>query len=237
MRVFLLAAGTGSRLKPITNHIPKCLVPINGKPLLEYWLENLSHENINKILINTNYLHEQVEEYIKQSAYSNIVTLSYESKLLNTASSVLHNRKFFQDEPFILIHADNLSFFDINKFIDTFNNRPKGCEITMMTFNTDDPLSCGIVETKETVVIDFHEKVKYPPSNLANAAIYICSPKVIEFIETINKNNIDFSKDVIPNFLGKINTYYNGNYHRDIGTPQSYSLAQIEIYDRFKAKS
>ena len=65
MRAILLAAGLGTRLRPITDTIPKCLVPINGKPLIDYWLEQLTKAGIEKFLINTHYLHEQVESYIE----------------------------------------------------------------------------------------------------------------------------------------------------------------------------
>ena len=61
MRAILLAAGLGTRLRPITDKIPKCLVPINGKPLIDYWLEQLTKAGIEKFLINTHYLHEKVE--------------------------------------------------------------------------------------------------------------------------------------------------------------------------------
>ncbi|MGB5793289.1 sugar phosphate nucleotidyltransferase, partial [Poseidonibacter sp.] len=69
MKALLLAAGLGTRLHPITNSVPKCLVPINGKVLLEYWLENLLKVGITEILINTSYLSEDVNDYIIKSVY------------------------------------------------------------------------------------------------------------------------------------------------------------------------
>jgi mannose-1-phosphate guanylyltransferase len=99
----------------------------------------------------------------------------------------------------------------------------------MMTFVTDTPQSCGIVEVDaDGVVIDFHEKKESPPSSMANAAVYIIEPSVVHTMVSMGKNKIDFSLDVIPQFLGKINTFHNDNYHRDIGTLASYGLAQIE---------
>lgn len=229
MKVLLLAAGLGTRLRPITKNIPKCLVPINGKPLLEYWLESLSEVGINEFLINTSYLSEQVEEFIKNSKYANNVTLVHESKLLNTGGTLLANREFFNNEAFMLVHADNLSFSNLNAFIDSHVKRPKECDITMMLFKSDTPSSCGIVKLDDNgIVQEFHEKVQNPPSNLANGAVYVCEPKIFEFLNSLGKAEIDFSNEVLPEYMGRINTYLNDVYHRDIGTPKSYKLAQVE---------
>jgi len=232
MKALLLAAGLGTRLRPITNTIPKCLVPINGKPLLEYWLENLSKAGISEFLINISYLSNQVINYINNSKFKDMITIVYEEELLNTGGTILENKDFFDNETFMLVHADNLSFCDFGVFIQTHNNRPKQTEITMMLFKTDHPSSCGIVELDDkNIVQKFHEKIQNPPSDLANGAVYICTQNVIEFCEKLNKKDIDFSNDVLPNYIGKINTFFNDVYHRDIGTVESYALAQIEIMD------
>jgi len=232
MKALLLGAGLGTRLRPITDKIPKCLVPINNKPLLEYWLEHLMEVGITEFVINTHYLHEQVEKYVEQSLYKDNIILFYEEILLNTGGTLLVNKSFFSDEPFMLVHADNLSFCDFNAFIESHKNRPKNCEITMMLFQTDTPSSCGIVELSDDgIVQEFHEKIANPPSNLANGAVYICEPSIFEFLENLEKEDIDFSNDVLPKYLGKINTYLNSIYHRDIGTLESYSLAQIECLE------
>lgn len=229
MRALLLAAGFGTRLQPVTDYIPKCLVPINGKPLLEYWLENLSAAGVEEFLINTHYMHEKVQDYINSSIYKDKVTLVYESELLNTGGTILANKEFFSDEPFMLVHADNLCFCDFEAFILSHKKRDKECEITMMLFESDTPQSCGIVTLDSRgVVEEFYEKVQNPPSNLANGAVYICENSVVKFLESLGKEEIDFSKEVLPKYLGKIGTYMNETYHRDIGTLKSYSLAQIE---------
>ncbi len=230
MKVLLLAAGLGTRLRPITNTIPKCLVPINGKPLLEYWLENLSHAGINEFLINTHYFSEQVEEYVKNSIYKDKVTLVYEEKLLNTAGTILANKDFFGEEAFMLVHADNLCFCSFTDFLTSHYTRPSFTDITMMLFKTDNPSSCGIVELDiKNIVQKFHEKVSSPPSNLANAAVYICEASVINTLISLNTQEIDFSLEVLPRYLGKINTYLNNVYLKDIGTIENYAKAQIDV--------
>ncbi|MBU1659459.1 nucleotidyltransferase family protein [bacterium] len=229
MRALLLAAGEGTRLRPLTLRTPKCLVPIKGKPLLHYWLENLSGAGVDEFLINTSYLAKQVESFVNHSKFKDAITLTHEEKLLNTGGTLLANEAFFQNEAFMLVHADNLCFCDFKAFMDAHAKRPKGCEITMMTFKTDNPSACGIVEPdKEGVVQKFYEKVQNPPSNLANGAVYICERGVIEFIKSLGKKEADFSLDVLPAYMGKINTFLNDVYHRDIGTPESYAQAELE---------
>ena len=88
MNALLLAAGLGSRLRPITNNTPKCLVPINGKPLLEYWLENIFNSGINECLINTHYLNNKVDDYVANSKYKKKIKLVFEKNLLGNAGSL-----------------------------------------------------------------------------------------------------------------------------------------------------
>jgi mannose-1-phosphate guanylyltransferase len=229
MRALLLAAGLGTRLQPITETIPKCLVPINGRPLLDYWLELLANGGVESALVNLHYLPDPVVEFLSKSLHKIKITTAYEESLLGTAGTVLKNKDFFGQGSIMLIHADNLSLFDVNEFVNKFNNRDHGIEITMMTFHTDAPESCGILEVNEIgVVCKVHEKVKNAPGNLANAAVYIISPAVVDFITNIDKEFIDFTLDILPKYVGRINTYHNNIYHRDIGSLESLAKAEIE---------
>ena len=87
MKAILLAGGIGSRLRPITATIPKCLVPILGQPLLDIWLEQLTAHDIGPFLVNTHHLPEQVEHYVEHSLYRESVTLAHEPQLLGTAGT------------------------------------------------------------------------------------------------------------------------------------------------------
>ena len=100
----------------------------------------------------------------------------------------------------------------------------------MMTFDTDVPQSCGIVEVDERgVVTGFHEKVAHPPGNHANAAVYIFEPSVIDFLASLGKEVIDISTEVLPSYLGRMLAFHNSDYHRDIGTLESLALAEKEF--------
>jgi mannose-1-phosphate guanylyltransferase len=229
VRALLLAAGLGTRLAPITHTVPKCLVEIEGRPLLDYWLELLTTGGIRDILVNLHYLPDVVRHYIAGSPYAGHVKTVYEDRLLGTGGTLLNNKTFFAHEPAMVIHADNLSLFDLRAFVARFESRAPGIEITMMTFRTDVPETCGIVELdRDGVVQAFHEKVKNPPGNLANAAVYILAPSVLAFIESLGKDVVDLSTEVLPRYLGRINTFENDVYHRDIGNVQSLTAARQE---------
>lgn len=231
MRALLLAAGYGKRLRPVTDNIPKCLVPIHGKPLLAYWLELLRRGGIERVVVNGHYLAQQVEHVVRAPKWADLVIYVYEDRLLGTGGTVLRNRDHFNDgQPFLVAHADTLSRFDVHALAHRHKVRPAGVDITMMTFDTDAPRTCGIVETNEDgVVTAFHEKVENPPSSLANAAVYIFEPAVLYFLESLRQEYIDISTDVLPAYLGRIVTHHNSKYHRDIGTLQSLEKARKEF--------
>ena len=130
----------------------------------------------------------------------------------------------------MFIHADNWCHCDFYEFIDFhMNHRPANTFMTMMTFCSPSPSSCGIVELDERGVVQkFHEKVVNPPGNLANAAIYLLEPEVLDLIQSL-QNVFDFDTDVIPYLLGRIATWQNTNIHRDIGTLNSLLKAQDDL--------
>ena len=222
MRVMLLAAGFGTRLRPLTDKLPKCLVSIKGRPLLDIWLEHLVAAGYGPFLLNTHYLSEQVEEYVISSSYRDIVQLVYEPVLLGTAGTLIHNLNFFEEQPGLLIHADNYCITDFNKFILAHNARPKECFLTMMTFRTEKPSTCGIAELDERgVVVNFHEKKDNPPGDLANGAIYALSVGFMKILQNEFVGASDFSTEIIPMMLGNIFSYEVDGVLIDIGTPEA----------------
>ena len=235
MKALLLCAGLGTRLHPITKNKPKCLVEINRKPILDFWLKKLIEMNIKDVLINTHYLAEKIEKYVRELNYPLNINLVYEQKLLGTGGTLKANRHFFKNEAILLVHADNLSFFDSKKFVQKFDNRKKKIVITMMTFETESPENCGVIElSKDGEIKNFYEKVKNPPTKIANGAVYIISNKIFTFLESINKDYIDFSNDVIPFYLDKINKFKNEKFHIDIGTIENLKKARIKFKNDYK---
>ncbi len=230
MKAVLLAAGLGTRLRPLTDSVPKCLVSVGNRPLLDYWFDQLAGAAIGPFLINTHHLPAAIEKHVSASRYASQATLVHEPRLLGTGGTLLANRAFFGREPVLLAHADNLCLCDFRAFVRAHRMRPPGTVLTMMTFVTDRPETCGIVDLDQRgVVIGFHEKVDDPPGNLANGAVYIVEPEVLDFLASLEKDTIDFSTEVIPHFIGRTTTWINVGVHHDIGTPRGLAAANEAV--------
>ena len=228
IRALLLAAGLGTRLRPITLHTPKCLVPIGGEALLGRWLRKLELAGCDSVLVNTHYLAEQVEAFLKswQSSTMTIQTV-HEPELLGTAGTLITNHEFFKGSTGLLIHADNAMAGDVKDFLAAHRERQAGCFLTMLTFQTNTPSNCGIVEIdNQQVVQAFHEKVVKPPGNTANGALYAFEQDFLDHLNLMNPIPSDFSTEVIPKLLGRIQSWHTDNEYLDIGTPEALASAQ-----------
>ncbi|MBY0238289.1 MAG: nucleotidyltransferase family protein [Burkholderiaceae bacterium] len=229
MRALLLAAGFGTRLRPLTDTIPKCLVPIKGQPLLDIWLERLTDAGVGPFLINTHYLADQVQAYAATSRYADQLQLVEETTLLGTAGTLIANLPFFDGGDALMIHADNYCLADFKAFLAAHAARPAHCLMTMMTFRTATPHTCGIVELDEQgVVVGFHEKVANPPGNLANGAIYLLSAELLARLGGEWAQVTDFSTEVLQHLVGRIYTHETPARFLDIGTPETYAQANAD---------
>ncbi len=235
MRALLLAGGFGSRLRPLTETVPKCLVPIHGRPLLDYWFDLLFEAGIERALVNTHWLAPAVVSHVKSSRWASRLDLVHEAELLGTGGTIYANRAYFSGEAFLIAHADNLVDFSVSALLDAHANRAKGTDLTMLAFETDDPRSCGILECDERGrVTAFHEKVENPPGVLANGAVYVVEDAVVRFIAAKGKPLVDLSTEVLPAFVGRIQMWKTDGYHRDIGTIASLVRAETEFTPRFR---
>ncbi|MBI5129140.1 MAG: nucleotidyltransferase family protein [Rhodopseudomonas palustris] len=228
-KALLVAAGLGTRLHPLTQVLPKCLMPIAGRPLLGLWLAMLREAGFTEIVVNLHHHAELVSDYIRRSPWADQVVLAPEQELLGTAGTLLRHRARFAEGPTLFAHADNLSLFDPRAFLAAHAARPGDCAMTMMSFVTDHPQSCGILtRDAEGRVLQMDEKPQQPKGDLANAAVYVIEPEVIDFIASLGKPVVDFSTEVLPVFMGRIFSFHNASYHRDIGNPSSLALAQLD---------
>ncbi len=226
-RALLLAGGMGSRLRPLTDSIPKCLVPISGRPLISYWFDILFQAGLKRALVNTHYLAEHVRDFCGRSEWCDRIDLVHEDNLLGTCGTLRTNRAYFDDDehPFWLIHADNLSKFDPVGMWQRHLARPSGCLGTMMTFETDNPTQCGIVSVDaDGLIKSYHEKVDSPPGKLANGAVFILEPGIFSILDCFPEAS-DFCGEIVPTLVNQLVSFHNDQFHRDIGTPDSYELA------------
>jgi mannose-1-phosphate guanylyltransferase len=225
MKAFLLAAGLGTRLRPITNIIPKCLVPVAGKPMLYYWFNLFRKYGITEVLINLNHFPDQVKEYINNNIFDIKVTLVNEEILLGSFGTLLHNQKFVEkEENFFIFYADTLTNVNLNEMMEMHKKSLK--PFTIALFRTTNPSSCGIVELDSTgCVIDFEEKPNSPKSDLANAGIYIMNTNLFNKIQLDNKKPLDIGFDLLPKLINQMQGFEINDFVLDMGTPNNLTLA------------
>lgn len=226
MRAYLLAAGCGTRLRPLTDRVPKCLVQINGRPLLSYWFELLEKHSVDSVCINTHHLHQQVVDYVKGVKTPLDITMSYEPRLLGSAGTLRANRKFSdKEEEFFVLYADNLTNADLSALLKT--HRLSGLPVTLGLFRSLSPWLCGItVQDDRGIIVDFEEKPAHPKSKMAFSGLMVGGPELIRAIP--EKIPCDLGRDVFPGLVGKMAGWEMKGYLRDIGTPESYEMAVAE---------
>lgn len=223
MKAFLLAAGTGSRLRPITDHTPKCLLPIGGTPLLDLWLDALHRAEVDEVLVNLHHLADVVLEHLRARTGPPTVHTAFEPELLGSAGTIRHHRAWVQDEEFFLaVNADNLTDFGLGDLI--ASHRGSGVEATVTVFRAEDPSQCGVVEVDASgLVTAFTEKPQTPTGDLANAGMYAFSPSVLCDIDATPPNDIGY--DLLPCLVGRARVLPLEGYFCDIGTPAAYEQA------------
>jgi mannose-1-phosphate guanylyltransferase len=228
LKAFLLAAGEGRRLRPLTETIPKCLVPIRGTPLLALWLRLLERSGITDVLVNLHYAHERVVEFLDSYRTPLAIVRVYEPALLGSAGTVLANRRFVEDErTFCVMYADNLTNLDLARMIRAHDGRDT--PLTMGVVPTDRPTEKGtVVVDGNGRVLDFAEKSPQPKSNLSNAGIYVAGQALFDYMpSSVDPGEaLDFGYHVLPRMVPRLSAYCIDEFLMDIGTPASYELAQ-----------
>lgn len=223
-KAVLLAGGLGTRLRPITDTIPKCLVPVNGKPLLDYWFDALRAAGINDVLINTHHLPDQVREYlVTKQAEGFRTTEAWEPELLGSAGTIRANAGWAGDaDQVLIIYADNLSTVSLQKFLEFHQNG--GEPFTMLLFHAPNPAACGIATLDETSrIVEFIEKPKEPKSDLANGGVYAWTRAAWEEIAGMKAFDLGF--EVLPKFVGRMRGWVFDGFHLDIGTHENLARA------------
>ena len=225
-KALLLAGGFGTRLRPITETVPKCLVPIAGKPLLDYWLDALEKAGIQDVLINTHHLVGPVRDHIKQANKTRSLNIveAYEPTLLGSAGTVHANRDWATGaRDILIIYADNLSDADLSGLIAFHQGHDD--PMTMMLFRAPDPTQCGIATLDgDHRITDFVEKPENPQSDMANAGLYVVDADTWRDIADMDV--FDFGLDVIGRYAGQMRGFVHSGYHRDIGTHAALAAAE-----------
>ena len=227
MNGLILAAGKGTRLMPITKEIPKCLVEVKGEKMIDQWIRHMRNANCKKIFINTHYMSEKVKNYIeKKGGTSEGIEILHETKLLGTAGTILENIEKFKNDDLLVAHCDNYYTGDIKKIKCAHLEREKGCLLTIMTFKTEDPKTCGIFKlNEEGKIIKYWEKNIYAEGNIANSAVYIIDTYFMKWMKETISCCFEFTNDVLPLVLDQTQTVQCDGILMDIGTPESLRKA------------
>ena len=231
MKAVIMAGGFGTRLRPLTNNLPKPMVPMANKPMMQHIIELLSRCGITD-LVSLLYFHpETIENYFGDgSGFGVKMTYISASDDLGTAGSV-GNAKASLDKPFLVISGDLLTDFDLLRAIEFHKERKAAA--TMVLTRVLNPLPFGIVITDKNGRIDrFMEKPGWGEvfSDTINTGIYILEPEVLDLIPP--KEEFDFSKDLFPLLLEKKEPLYGyiaEGYWKDVGSLDEYRQANLDI--------
>lgn len=231
MKAMILAAGVGSRLDPLTRNIPKPLVPIANKPVIEHIIENLKEYGFDDIVINLHYLPHKITERLGQGEKWGVnIRYSYEEEPLGTAGGVKKNQDFF-DGTFLVIGADDLCDIDLGRVL-AFHQEKKA-KVTIALSLVDDPSEYGVVVVNERgKILSFIEKPRGEriPSNTVNTGIYIIEPEVLELIPS--NRFFDFGRDLFPLLIDKKVPFYGYlalGYWKDVGNIKQYKEAHKDV--------
>lgn len=218
MKAVIMAGGKGTRLKPLTNDIPKPMVKIIDKPVMEHIINLLREHNITDIAVTLGHLSQSIVDYFGNG--NNLgVNLTYfvEKEPLGTAGSVKGTQKFVSDD-FLVISGDAFTNINLSKAIRY--HYAKDSIFTLIAQPHTKPEGLGVLEIDyDNKVIDFIEKPKDPKPSLINTGIYIINKRILDLIPD---GFYDFGKQLLPTLTGKIYAHVTYDYWSDIGTLSSY---------------
>lgn len=226
MKALLLAAGIGSRLRPITDATPKCMLVIDDRPLLDIWLDAFDRAGVDEVLVNLHHLPDVVSRHIAARTGAPTVHTFFEPRLLGSAGTLAANRQWVAAEEFFLVcYADNLTDFDLRSLIE--DHREHGAVATLTVFHSERPSSGGVVQLDQAGrVIEFTEKPAEPVSDLTNAGMYAFHPSVLDEIDSEPPRDIGY--DLLPRLVGRARAVLVEGYFRDVGTVDAYQRARDE---------
>ena len=224
VKAFLLAAGHGTRLRPLTDRFPKCLVPICGVPILEIWLEVCRRAGIEEILINLHNHVDLVRAAIEHKKADLEIRVSEESTLLGSAGTLLANREWVAGESsFWVLYGDVLTTTDLAKMAEFHRRRRPVATIGL--YQVKDPTRCGVVGFDDNFVVrEFEEKPVRPRTNWAFTGLMVATSELLNNIPS--HLPVDLGFDVLPQLAGRMVAYLITDYMLDIGTIENYQAAQ-----------
>ena len=193
MKAIILAGGRGKRLRPITDYVPKPLIPIKNIPIIEWQIKYLKKFGVSEVIICSGYKTEMIENYLNNKKLGLKVTFSIEKKPLGTGGAIKNAGKKIKDKSFLVINGDIITNIDLKKLLKKENS------IASIQLKT----KFGILQTNEDKIIKFDEK-KEIPDVWMNAGIYNLNTDILKELPNVG----DIEKTLFPKFAkkGKLNT-------------------------------
>ena len=226
MKAFILAAGFGSRLKPISGFTPKPLIRVLNLPSICYTIALLKETGINTVICNVHYHADRIRRFFRDNDnFGMDIHISEETAILGTGGGLKRCEKMLENEPFVLINSDIIADFNLQSFIDHHNNALNSG--TLMLFETPEAESIGDIGIQGGCVHDFRNMRKTGlRSNYIYAGAAVLNPSIFRYLSP------DFSSIVDTGFTGLIVHESLGyvrheGFWQDIGTPQSFWQANI----------
>lgn len=203
MKAMLLAAGEGTRLRPLTDTLPKPMVLLGNQPLLGYTLALLARHNIREVAINLHHRPDIVRAYFGDGAAWGVrITYSFEPELLGTAGAVKKLQAFWDDEPFLIIYGDNLTDCDLTRM--AAFHRTKGGLVTLALYWRQDVEHSGVAAlSADDRITGFVEKPRgdQAPSHWVFGGLMVAEPRLLDLIPT--SQACDFGRQVLPKALAQ----------------------------------
>lgn len=233
MKSVIMAGGLGTRLRPLTNVMPKHVLPVLGKPMIEYVIRSMVSAGFQDVILTTGHIYDKIVETVGDATqYGARAIYSIESKPLGTAGSVKRVEAFL-DDTFVVGSGDVLADVNIKDLYEFHKKR--GSKATMALVEVENPTEYGIVGLdKKGKIVKFKEKpLEYEVfSNLINAGIYILEPEALEYVP--EETMFDFSKNLFPILLEKGVLYGKRikGLWRDVGRPADFIGAHFDMTER-----
>lgn len=234
MKAIIMAGGEGTRLKAVSGDIPKPLVPLCGRPVMEHILRLLKKNGITDICCTLKYRPEMIQDYFGDGSDFG-VNMQYrvEQTALGTAGGVKNCADFYGDESFLVISGDAICDFDLRRLVSAHEKHKPAVSIAL--FPHEEPMRYGLALCDgESCVRSFIEKPDWSRvvTNLVNTGIYILTPSAMALVP--EGEVFDFAKDLFPVLLEKGETLYGfpvDGYWCDIGTPKSYYQCCVDALE------
>ncbi|GAA3859045.1 mannose-1-phosphate guanyltransferase [Streptomyces sedi] len=234
MKAVVMAGGEGTRLRPMTASMPKPLLPVANRPIMEHVLRLLKRHGLNETVVTVQFLASLVKNYFGDGEELGMdLTYAHEEKPLGTAGSVKNAEEALRDDSFLVISGDALTDFDLTDLVRF--HRERGALVTVCLTRVPNPLEFGItIVDDEGRVERFLEKPTWGQvfSDTVNTGIYVMEPEVFDYVEP--DTSVDWSGDVFPRLMKEgrpIFGYVAEGYWEDVGTHESYVKAQADVLE------